>query len=354
MFKFGNPYYLYVLLLIPILVILFLLTVYLKRKSLKRFGDSSLVKVLMPDVSVARPVIKFVFILIALASVILALARPQFGSKLEKVKREGIEIIIALDVSNSMLANDIKPNRLEASKRAISKLIERLKNDKIGLIVFAGDAYVQLPVTTDFGAAKMFLSTINTNFIAKQGTAIGAAIKLAMESFSQEKNKSRALIIISDGENHEDDPISAAQEAAKENIVIHTIGMGLPQGAPIPVREEVSSDYKKDNEGNVVITRLNDVALQQIATTANGIYVRASNSTTGLEKVFDEINKMNKELIESKAYSDYDDRFQYLAALALLFLLLDFIILERKNRILNKINLFKTSVFDTFQKNNKL
>jgi len=351
MFKFGNPYFLYVLLIIPVLVILFLLSKYLKRKSLKRFGDASLICILMPDVSVARPAVKFFFVLFALASVIFALARPQFGSKLEKVRREGIEIIIALDVSNSMLADDIKPNRLEASKRA--KLIEKLKNDKIGLIIFAGDAYVQLPVTTDFGAAKMFLSTINTNYIAKQGTAIGSAIKLAKESFSQEKNKSRALIIISDGENHEDDAMAAAQEASKENIVIHTIGMGLPQGAPIPVSERITSDYKKDNEGNVVITKLNDVALQQIATTANGIYVRASNSTSGLDKVFDEINKMNKELIESKAYSDYDDRFQYLSALALILLLLDFIILERKNRILNKINLFKSSVFDTFQKNNK-
>lgn len=346
MFRFAHPGFLYALLALPVLIAIFWLAMYLRKKSLKKFGDLAIILQLIPDMSVARPIVKFLLIILAMAALIFTLAQPQFGSKLEKVKREGIEIVIALDVSNSMLAQDIKPNRLEASKRAISKLVEKLKNDKIGLIVFAGDAYTQLPITTDYGAAKMFLSTVNTNFVPKQGTAIGSAIDLAMESFSKEKNKSRALIIISDGENHEDDAVKAATEAAQKNIVIHTIGMGLPQGAPVPVADNSKSDYKKENDGNVVISRLNDVMLQQIASAGNGVYVRANNSSTGLDKIYEEVNKMNKELIESKTYSDYDDRYQYLAALALFLLLIDFLVLERKNRILSKINLFRTQLFE--------
>lgn len=341
MFRFANTYILYFLLVIPVLIGLFWLAVYLKKKSLKKFGDLAIIQQLFPDASKLRPFVKFCLAVFALSCIILALAQPQFGSKLENVRREGIEIMIALDVSNSMLAEDIKPNRIEASKRAISKLVEKLKNDKIGLIVFAGDAYTQLPITTDYGAAKMFLSTVNTNFVPKQGTAIGSAIKLAEESFSKEKNKSKVVIIISDGENHEDDAVKAATDASQKGIVIHTIGMGLPQGAPIPVSEN-NSDYKKDNSGGIVVSKLNEVMLQQIASAGNGMYVRANNSKTGLEKIYEEINKMSKDLIDSKTYSDYDDRYQYLAGLALLLLLIDFVIMERKNRILSKINLFKT------------
>lgn len=341
MFRFANTYILYFLLVIPVLISIYWLAVYLKNKSLKKFGDMGIIQQLFPDASKLRPFVKFCLAVFALACIILALAQPQFGSKLENVKREGIEIVIALDVSNSMLAEDIKPNRLEASKRAVSKLIEKLKNDKIGLIVFAGDAYTQLPITTDYGAAKMFLNTVNTNFVAKQGTAIGSAIQLAIESFSKEKNKSKVIIIISDGENHEDDAVKFATEASQKGIVIHTIGMGLPQGAPIPVSENTNSDYKKDNSGGIVVSKLNDIMLQQIASAGNGTYVRANNSKSGLEKISEEINKMSKELIESKTYSDYDDRYQYMAGLALLLLLIDFIIRERRNRVLKKINLFK-------------
>lgn len=350
MFRFANTYILYILIAIPFLFGIYLLAIYLKKKSLKKFGDLGIVKQLIPDFSRVRPLIKFLFAAFALACIILALAQPQFGSKLENVKREGIEIMVALDVSNSMLAEDIKPNRLEASKRAISKLTEKLKNDKIGLIVFAGDAYTQLPITTDYGAAKMFLSTVHTNFIAKQGTNISSAIKLAEESFSKEKNKSKVMIIISDGEDHEDDAVKAATEASQKGIVIHTIGMGLPQGSPIPISENQLSDFKKDNSGGIVVSKLNDVMLQQISSAANGMYVRANNSSTGLDKIYDEINKMTKELIESKTYSDYDEKYQYLVGLALLLLLLDFIIIERKNRILSKVNLFKTQMFNKQKK----
>lgn len=350
MFRFANTYLLNFLIVVPVLAGIFILAVYLRKKSLKKFGDIGIIMQLIPDLSYIRPVIKFLFVIFALVCVILALAQPQFGSKLENVKREGIEIMIALDVSNSMLAEDIKPNRLEASKRAISKLTEKLKNDKIGLIVFAGDAYVQLPITTDYGAAKMFLSTVHTNFIAKQGTNISSAIKLAEEAFSKEKNKSKVMIVISDGEDHEDDPVKAATEASQKGIVIHTIGMGLPQGAPIPLSENQTSDFKKDNSGGIVVSKLNDVVLQQIASAANGMYVRANNSSTGLEKIFEEVNKMTKELIESKTYSDYDDKYQYLASLAIILLLLDFLILERKNRVLGRVNLFGNRLFEKVKK----
>ena len=227
MFRFGNPEYLYLLLIIPVLILLFGLAQYYKKKALAKFGDMSVIEQLMPFVSKSRPVLKFVFLTIAIIAIILALADPQFGSKLEKVKRKGAEIIIALDVSNSMLAEDIKPNRLERAKQAISKLVDNMENDRIGLIVFAGDSYIQVPVTSDYTAAKMFLSSINTKIVSKQGTAIGSAIDLAMNSFTPESDMEKALIIITDGENHEDDAIKPAELAYEKGIAIHTIGMGV-------------------------------------------------------------------------------------------------------------------------------
>jgi Ca-activated chloride channel family protein len=278
--------------------------------------------------------------MLALAFFIVGTARPQFGSKLKKVQREGIELIIALDVSNSMLAEDIQPNRLERAKRAISRLVDRLKDDKIGLIVFAGEAYTQLPITSDYNSAKLFLEAVNTQIVPRQGTAIGAAINMAMRSFTQAGNANKAIVIITDGENHEDDPVSAAQEGAKNGIVIHTIGMGLPQGSPIPVLRNGQTDYLQDNDGNVVVTKLDEITLEEISAAGNGIYVRANNAQVGLNALFDEINKMEKEEMETLVYSEYDDQFQYFFAIGLFLLLLEFIILERKNRYLMKVNLF--------------
>jgi Ca-activated chloride channel family protein len=251
-FQFAYPWVLYILFIIPFLVLIFLVTWKMRKKALDLFGSNQIINQLMPDVSSGRLVIKFSFMMMVLLLIIVALARPQFGSKMQEVKRQGVELMIALDVSNSMLAEDIRPSRLEKAKQAISRLLDNLKDDKIGLIVFAGDAYIQVPITTDYSATKMFLSTIKTDYIENQGTAIGSAIELGIRSFSSDNEKNKAIIIITDGENHEDDPVKAAQEAKSKGIIIHTIGMGLSQGAPIPV--EGTSDFKKDNQGNVIIS----------------------------------------------------------------------------------------------------
>jgi len=341
MFRFARPEILYLLLLVPVLIILFVVVYKRKKNALKRFGDLEVIKTLMPDVSYVRPVVKFIFLVIAVLFIILGLAGPQFGSKLQEVKRKGIEIVIALDVSNSMLAEDIQPNRLERAKQAISKLTSRLQNDKIGLIVFAGDAYTQIPVTTDYGAVKMFLSSVNTEIVPNQGTAIGSAIELAMNSFTPESEIQKAIIIITDGENHEDDAIQAAKEAASKGIVVYTLGMGLPQGGPIPVKGNYGQKtYKKNKQGNVVVSKLNEKVLQQIAAAGTGSYVRANNTQVGLEKLIDKIEALEKTEFDARVYADYDERFQYLLILALLFLLLDFMLLEKKNRWLKRFDLF--------------
>ncbi|HEX7494410.1 MAG TPA: VWA domain-containing protein, partial [Bacteroidales bacterium] len=283
-------------------------------------------------------------LLIAVASGIVMLSRPQFGSKIEDVKKQGVEVIIALDVSNSMLAEDIQPDRLTRAKQAISRLVDNLDNDKIGLIVFAGDAYIQIPITTDYISAKMFLSAINPNMVPKQGTAIGAAINLAVKSFSPGEGKSKAIIIITDGENHEDDPVKDAEEASKAGIVIHTIGIGSTEGVPIPMAINGKKDYLKDIDGNTVVTKLDEEILKKIALSTNGNYVRASNSNIGLDEIFSGIKKMKKQDLESTMYTEYNDQFQIFAAIALFLLLVDFIIMERKNRRLANIRLFKFKV----------
>lgn len=340
MFRFGNIEYLYLLVIIPVLILLFMILFSLRKKALHRFGDMLVIEQLMPALSLARPVIKFMLILLALTSLIFGIARPQFGSKLREIKREGVEIIIALDVSNSMMAEDIKPNRLERAKQAIAKLVDRLVNDKIGLIVFAGDAYTQIPITTDYVSAKLFLNTISTDIVPRQGTAIGSAIDLGIKSFTQQEETSKALIIITDGENHEDDAMETARAAVEKGIRVHTIGIGLPKGAPIPVYNNGQKNYLKDNAGETVISKLDEDMLRKIAVAGEGVYIRSTDTRVGLDKLFDEINKMEKQEMEAKVYSDYDERFQYVFGMGLFFLLLEFFILERKNRWLSKIKIF--------------
>jgi Ca-activated chloride channel family protein len=342
MFRFANIELLWGLLIIPLLALIFAWSRIARKRALKRFGKQETISVLMPFASKSRPVFKFILLMLALAFFIVGAARPQFGSKLKKVKREGVELMIALDVSNSMMAEDIEPNRLERAKRAISRLVDRLSDDKIGLIVFAGDAYMQLPITTDYNSAKLFLNSVNTQIVPTQGTAIGAAIQMGIRSFTPEGQSNKAIIVITDGENHEDDPVSAAQEAAENGIVVHTIGMGLPSGSPIPVLKGGQKDYMKDKNGEVVITKLNETMLERIATAGNGIYVRANNAQVGLNALFDEINKLEKEEMETLVYSEYDDQFQYFFAIGLLLLLLEFVTLERKNKYFMKVNLFST------------
>jgi len=326
------------------MVLLFIFNEIRKRRAIESLGDSELVNKLLPERSAIRPVVKFIILLAGISSLIVALARPQFGSRLEEVKKEGVEVIIALDVSNSMLAEDIQPDRLTRAKQALTRLIDNLQNDRIGLIVFAGDAYTQIPITTDYISAKMFLSAIGPEMVPKQGTAIGSAINLGMRSFTPGEDKSRAMIIITDGENHEDDPVSAAGEAVKAGIVIHTIGIGSPDGVPIPLTVAGKRDYLKDKDGNTVITKLDEEILKKVAVTAGGSYVRASNTNIGLEEVFSEIRKMKKQEIESKMYTEYNDQFQIFAGLAILLLLIDFIIMDRKNRKLANIRLFRYKI----------
>lgn len=344
LFRFANPVFLYLLLLLPVLILLYIINEVRKRKALKRLGDVNLVSRLVPEMSTVRPAIKFILQLIAVSAGIIILSRPQFGSKIEDIKKQGVEVIIALDVSNSMLAEDIQPDRLTRAKQAISRLVDNLDNDKIGLIVFAGDAYIQIPVTTDYISAKMFLSSINPNMVPKQGTAIGAAIDLGIRSFSPGEGKSKAMIIITDGENHEDDPLKAAEEASKAGIVIHTLGIGSTEGVPIPMIINGKRDYLKDADGNTVVTKLDEEILKKIALSTNGNYVRASNSNIGLDEIFNGIKKMKKQDLESTMYTEYNDQFQIFAAITLFLLLADFIIMERKNRRLANIRLFKFKV----------
>lgn len=344
LFRFAHPDFLYLLLLLPAVILLFILNEIRKKKTLKRLGEVKLVSALVPELSGIRPVLKFILQLVAVISGIIMLSRPQFGSKIEDVKKQGVEVIIALDVSNSMLAEDIQPDRLTRAKQAITRLVDDLDNDKIGLIVFAGDAYIQIPITTDYISAKMFLSTINPNMVPKQGTSIGAAINLGVRSFSPGDGKSKAMIIITDGENHEDDPVKEAEEASKAGIIIHTIGIGSTDGVPIPLLSNGKKDYLKDVNGNTVITKLDEEILKKIALGTDGNYVRASNSNIGLDEIYDQIKKMKKQDLESTMYTEYNDQFQIFAALAIFLLFADFLIMERKNRRLANIRLFKFKV----------
>lgn len=257
------------------------------------------------------------------------------------MKRKGIEIIIALDVSNSMNAQDIQPSRLDRAKRAIFQLVDKLQNDKVGLVVFAGQAYTQLPITTDYASAKMFISSINTGIIPTQGTAIGAAINQSVRSFTSQEDINRAIIVITDGENHEDNAIQAAQAAAEKGIKVYTVGMGLPKGSPIPVPGGSKNTFMKDNQGNVVISKLNEGMLVEIANAGDAEFIAANNIRKGMNDLVDHLSKLEKSEMEAKIYTDYKNQFQYMALFALLFLLIDFIVLERKNKYLSKIKLFE-------------
>jgi len=341
MFRFEHSDIFYALLLIPVLIILFVWMLYWKKSAIKRFGEWAIIQKLVPSISRSRLILKFIILMIGYAFLVIGIANPQIGSKLIEGERKGIDIIIALDVSNSMLAEDIKPNRLERAKQAISKLIDKLGNDRIGIIVFAGNAYMQLPITTDYSAAKMFLTTINTRIVPTQGTAIGEAIEMGVESFDDEIH-SRAVIVITDGENHEDDAIEAAKEASEKGIFVYTIGMGLTDGVPIPEYNQYGrqTGYKKDRQGSTIVTKLNESMLQQIASAGKGVYVRANNTRSGLRTVFEEISKLEKTEFESKMFSDYEDRFQYFIAISLILLIIELLIFERKSKWLSKINIF--------------
>ena len=339
MFRFEEPTYLYLLLLLPFLAAFYLYSNYRRRKAIRKFGDAVLMAQLMPDVSKYRPDVKFWLVFAAIGLFAVLLARPQFGSKLETVKRQGVEEMIALDISNSMLAQDVQPSRLEKAKRLVAQLVDKMENDKVGMIVFAGDAFTQLPITSDYISAKMFLESINPSLISKQGTAIGAAINLATRSFTPQEGVGRAVIVITDGENHEGGAVEAAKAAAEKGIQVSVLGVGMPDGAPIPV--EGTNDFRRDRDGNVVVTRLNEQMCQEIAQAGDGIYVRVDNSNAAQKVIAQEINKMAKADVETQVYTEFNEQFQAVAWIILLLLLAEMLILERKNPLFRNIHLFK-------------
>ena len=339
MFRFEEPTYLYLLLLLPFLAAFYLYSNYRRRKAIRKFGDPVLMAQLMPDVSKYRPDVKFWLVFAAIGLFAVLLARPQFGSKLETVKRQGVEVMIALDISNSMLAQDVQPSRLEKAKRLVAQLVDKMENDKVGMIVFAGDAFTQLPITSDYISAKMFLESINPSLISKQGTAIGAAINLATRSFTPQEGVGRAVIVITDGENHEGGAVEAAKAAAEKGIHVSVLGVGMPDGAPIPV--EGTNDFRRDRDGNVVVTRLNEQMCQEIAQAGDGIYVRVDNSNAAQKVIAQEINKMAKADVETQVYTEFNEQFQAVAWIILLLLLAEMLILERKNPLFRNIHLFK-------------
>lgn len=343
MLRFAHIDILWGLLAIPVFIFMFWELSRWKRKAIKRLGDRDVVKQMMPDVSFSRPWLKFILFSLAYSFCIIGAADPQIGSKVEEVKRKGADLMILLDVSNSMLAQDLAPSRLENAKRAISQLVDNLHGDRIGLIVFAGQAYVQLPMTTDYSAAKLFLSTVNTNMVPTQGTAIGAAIDLGMRSFDFKNGTGKAMIIITDGENHEDDAVAAAKNATDKDVSIHVIGVGSVQGAPIPYYQDGKQmGFRVEEDGKTqVLSKLSEDMCKEIAAAGNGSYVRATNANSGLNVVMDQIGKIQRKTVDSKNFKDFEDRFQFFLGCALILLIVEFFIANRRSQRLSNLKLFE-------------
>lgn len=328
MINFAQPTYLLLIFLIPVFFILQALVLSLRRRRIRKMGDERLVSLLMPSYSRAKTWVRLTLFSIGFFFLVIGLSRPQIGAKLKEHKTRGAEIMIVLDVSNSMLAEDYSPNRLERAKLAISRLVDKLRDDRIGLVVFAGNSFVQLPITTDYVSAKMFLSSISTESVTIQGTAIGEAINTAVKSFSAQSEKSRAVIVITDGENHEDDPVQAASQAAQLGVKVYTIGVGSPEGKPIPVGGELM----KDKDGNIVVTRLDEAVLRDVASAGGGLYVRAGNNEFGLNPIIEDIRKMDDEEFNSIVFEEYDEQFASFLAIALLFFVMEMLVGERRSK----------------------
>jgi Ca-activated chloride channel family protein len=342
MLRFAHIDFLWGLLLIPVFILLFIVVSRWKSKAVKSLGDRNVVNMMIPDVSFSRPWLKFILFAVAFVFLLIGAADPQIGSKMEEEKRKGADLMILLDVSNSMLSQDLAPNRLENAKRAIAQLIDNLHSDRIGIIVFAGEAYVQLPVTTDYSAAKLFLNTINTNMVPTQGTAIGSAIDLGMKSFDFKNGTGKAMIIITDGENHEDDAVAAAQNATDKDVTVHVIGVGSPEGAPIPIYQNgKQTGFHTDSAGKTVVSKLNEDMCKEIAAAGNGAYVRATNANSGLGIVMDQIEKIQRKTVDSKNFKDFEDRFQFFLGFAFLLLVVEFFISNRKSQRLSNLKLFE-------------
>ncbi|WP_027137945.1 vWA domain-containing protein [Gaetbulibacter saemankumensis] len=341
MYQLEEKIWFWVLAVIPVIVLFFLVLQIWKYKTQKKFGDKELLKRLSPNTSIFKGVLKVVVLSLAFACLAIALVNPKVGTKLETVKREGVDIVFAVDVSKSMLAEDIAPNRLEKSKQLVTQIINNLASDRVGIIAYAGKAFPQLPITTDYASAKMFLQNMNTDMLSSQGTAISEAIKLATTYFDDEEQTNRVLIIISDGEDHGDAAASVAEQANQEGIRIFTIGVGDVKGGPIPEkRNGVVLNYKKDSQGETVITRLNEETLKNIAAEANGVYINGRNTNEVVESIREILNNMDKTEFESKQFADFKDQFQWFLGFGIFFLLLDIFLLDRKTAWLQKLNLF--------------
>ena len=340
MFRFANIEMLWWLIAVPVFVIGYVVSTKRKQRQLQEFGDKELMAQLMPDASKSRPIWKFCLLIVAFVLLIVAAARPQYGQKENTVKRQGIEVMVALDISNSMLAEDVAPNRLDRAKQMLSKMIDNMVDDKVGLVVFAGESFTQLPITCDYVSAKMFLNTITPNLIQTQGTAIGTALQTAISSFgSLESEAGRAIVLITDGENHEDDAIAAAKQAHELGMQVFVIGIGKPEGAPIP--KPGTNDYFKDRSGQVVVSKLNEEMCQQIAEAGSGVYVRCDNTNTAMRALQQELDRIATTELETTVYADYNEQYQSFALIALLLLMIEFFIMSRQNHRLTRMDLFK-------------
>ena len=338
MLRFEDPIYLWMLLIIPILILMRFIVWRKRKRNLRKFGDPSLLKEMMPDVSKYRPTIKFCLLLSAITILIFMIARPQVGSKISHEKREGIEVLIALDISNSMLAQDVIPSRLEKSKLLIEDLVDHFTNDKVGLVVFAGDAFVQLPITNDYVSAKMFLQNINPSLITTQGTDLARAISLSQSCFTQREHIGRAIIVITDGEDHEGGALEAAREAYKKGVNVFILGVGTSKGAPIP---DGNGGYLKDNSGQIVLSALNEQMCQQVAKAGNGVYIHVDNTSDAQEKLNKELSKLQSGISDTVVYSEYNEQFQIFGIILLLLLIVETILLESRNPLFKQINLFR-------------
>lgn len=328
MIHFAYAQYLLLIFLIPVFFIVQAVMLRIRRNRIRKFGDEKLVSQMMPSYSKSKVWVRLVLFSIGFFFFVIGLSRPQIGARLKEQEIKGAEIIIAIDVSNSMLAEDYSPNRLERAKLAVSRLVDKLRDDRIGLVIFAGTSFVQLPVTTDYVSAKMFLNSIDTGSIPIQGTALGDAITTCIRSFSAQSDKSRAIILITDGENHEDDPVAAAKQAAEMGIKVFTIGVGSPEGKPIPMNGELL----KDKDGEIVVSRLDEAVLQEIAAEGNGAYVRAGNSEFGLNPIIDDLRKLEDEKYNSVVFEEYDEQFMYFLAIALVFFVLEMLVGDRRSK----------------------
>lgn len=341
MYQLEQPIYFYVLFAIPVVIVLFLLVMIWKKRTQKKFADSDLLKRLSPERSTFKPVLKVLVLSLAIACMSFGLVNPKIGTKIEEVKREGVDVVFALDVSKSMLAEDIAPNRLEKSKQLVTQIINTLTGDRIGIIGYAGSAFPQVPITTDFSSAKLFLSGMNTDMVSSQGTAINEAIKMAETYYNDEDQTNRVLFIVSDGEDHEGSFSEIASEAKKAGIKIFTIGVGTLAGGPIPIkRNGILQSYKRDENGEQVITRLGEETLKGIANAADGEYLNGANTKEVVDAVKDILNGMDKKEFDSKQFTDFKDQFQWFLGGALFLLIFDVLLLERKTAWLKKLNLF--------------